>query len=130
MYNSALAHLCSTIQNGQRAGLPKVEIPETRLCIILTRILVKEGLIGGYRVTDEIPFKYIIFYLKYTEGGPAIETMKCVSKPGHPVYWFAEQIRKESGSSSTYMLATSFGMMTHRKAAKLGIGGTVICKIN
>ena len=55
--------------------------------------------------------------------------LKRISKPGLRVYAEKEKIPRVLGGLGTVIISTSQGVMTGKKAKKLGIGGEIICYI-
>ena len=69
-------------------------------------------------------------YLKYGKDRKGvIEGLKRISKPGLRVYAEKENIPRVLGGLGTVIISTSQGIMTGKKAKKLGIGGEIMCYI-
>ena len=72
----------------------------------------------------------IRLYLKYTDSKrPVISGIKRISKPGLRVYASKDELPKVLGGLGVAIISTSSGIMTDKKARKLGIGGEVMAYI-
>ena len=68
-------------------------MPSSKIKEGIARILVEEGFIEGYAVTDEAPHPNLIVRLKYTpQGRPVISGLDRVSRPGRRFYSGAKDI--------------------------------------
>jgi len=64
-----------------------VLVPRSKVKVAIAQILLDEGFIQGYEVTDERPQPNIRVWLKYDEKRkPILTNLKRVSKPGRRVY--------------------------------------------
>lgn len=86
-----LSDMLTRIRNGQRAGLDAILMPPymPKICLQLLDILYKEGYIRGYLEYNDVTknLKQIKILLKYkTEGGPMIQGIFRISKPGRRIY--------------------------------------------
>ena len=52
-----------------------------------------------------------------------------MSRPGRRTYVGRDDVPKVLGGLGTAILTTSQGVMTGREAAKVGVGGEVLCNI-
>ena len=69
-------------------------------------------------------------YLKYTDSKKSvISGIKRISKPGLRVYASKDELPKVLGGLGVAIISTSNGIMTDKKARKLGIGGEVMAYI-
>ena len=69
-------------------------------------------------------------FLKYDYNGePVIENIKRVSKPGLRVYVGAGQAPRVLDGLGISILTTSKGVLSNKKANKLGVGGEIICEV-
>ena len=69
-------------------------------------------------------------FLKYTENKkPVISGIKRISKPGLRIYASKDELPKVLGGLGVAVISTSKGIMTDKKARKLGVGGEVMAYI-
>ena len=87
--------------------------------------------ISSFKVADvRKGIKSIEVKLKYSaKGDPAIKEIKKVSKPGRRVYSSVGDLPEYYSGMGVYILSTSNGVISDRKASALGVGGEVICKV-
>jgi small subunit ribosomal protein S8 len=109
---------------------------KVKLCI--TTILYEEGYILNYKVVvdeNQPNKKYIKIALKYFKSSstdfkkPCINSIKVGSKPSLSVYCKKSNLPRVINGFGTAIISTSSGIMTNKKAKKLGIGGEVLCYV-
>src|SRR5512136_1479421 len=82
-----IADMLTRIRNGLMLRKAFVLVPSSRIKTAIAQILLDEGFIQGYEVTDERPQPNIRVWLKYDNKRRSILTnLKRVSKPGRRVY--------------------------------------------
>lgn len=124
-----VADMLTRIRNGQSANKVKVEMPASKLKKALADILVKEGFISSFSVTDDVK-PVLTVELKYFEGKPVIDMIKRVSKPGLRIYRRANELPKVMGGLGVAIVSTSKGLMSDRAARAAGHGGEVLCYVS
>lgn len=127
-----VADMLTRIRNANVVYHEKVDVPNSRLKEQVARILEEEGFIKSYKViTDKESAKTKLrLYLKYEKNKKrVISGLKRISKPGLRVYKNKDHIDRVFGGLGISVLTTSKGVMTGKKAKKLGIGGEVLCQI-
>lgn len=125
-----IADFLTRIRNANTVYHEKVEAPASRVKRAIADILKEEGWIKDYEVVDDGKQGIIRLYLKYgPEKQRVITGLKRISKPGLRVYARKDSIPKVLGGLGIAILSTSRGIMTDKKARKLGIGGEVICYV-
>ena len=128
-----IADMLTRIRNAIMAGHSYVVVPGSKLKLAIARILKEEGFIENYDVTKDRPQPVIRIRLKYAgdtkDRRSAITSLKRVSKPGRRVYTSKRDIPWVLSGMGIAVLSTSRGVMTGKKARRLGIGGEVLCYI-
>ncbi len=125
-----IGDLLTRIRNAGKARFDKVDIPASRMKITLARIFKDEGFIKNYKVIKDNKQGILRIYLKYDDQNqPLIQRLERVSKPSRRVYNGCEELPKVQGGLGVAVISTSKGVMTDRRARKLGIGGEVLCQI-
>ena len=125
-----IADLLTRIRNAQSAKHDTVDIPASNMKKAICQILVDEGYVKSFTVTEDGKQGVITVTLKYVEGGvPAIKGLKRVSKPGLRIYSNAAELPKVMKGLGTAIISTSKGVMTDREARKMNIGGEVLAFI-
>jgi small subunit ribosomal protein S8 len=130
MHTDPIADLLTRIRNATGVRHHQVTAPSSKMNVSLARVLREEGFIQGYDVTKDRPRPMLRIWLKYTEDGdPVITALKRVSKPGCRVYAGKEELPRVKSGLGIAILSTSRGIMTDKKARRMGIGGEVLCHV-
>ena len=96
----------------------------------ICQILLDEGYIKSFTVTDDGKQGIIKVTLKYGEGKkPVITGLRRVSKPGLRIYTSVEDMPKVLKGLGIAIVSTSKGLLTDRKARKENLGGEVLCYV-
>lgn len=126
----AIADLLTRIRNASSAKHETVEIPSSNMKKAICQILVDEGYIKSFTVTDDGKQGIIKVTLKYGEGKkPVITGLRRVSKPGLRIYSDVENMPKVLKGLGIAIVSTSKGVMTDRQARKEHVGGEVLAFI-
>lgn len=130
MMTDPIADMLTRIRNAVNAKHKVVEVPASNIKKSIAQILLDEGFIDGFNVTDDGKQGIITIDLKY---GPneekVISGIKKISKPGLRVYARANEVPKVLGGLGIAIVSTSKGLVTDKVARKEGIGGEVICYV-
>jgi small subunit ribosomal protein S8 len=123
-----ISDMLARIRNANRALLPGVEVPHSKIKESIASILKKEGYINDFAVEGKIP-KTIKVKLKYQGKKSIIEGLKRVSTPGLRRYVGSTDIPRVRGGLGVAVLSTSEGVMTGVQARKKNIGGELLCYV-
>lgn len=121
-----ISDMLTRIRNANRALLPDVEIPHSKLKESIANILKREGYISDFTVAGKIP-RTIKLRLKYQGKKSVIEGLRRISSPGLRHYVGATEIPRVRGGLGVAVVSTSEGLMTGTQARKKNIGGEVVC---
>lgn len=124
-----LADMFTRIRNAQMAKKVQVEIPASKAKEAVAKVLLDEGYIAGYNVSDEKK-PVMTVDLKYFEGNPVIDKIARVSRPGLRVYKSAGEIPKVKGGLGVMIVSTNQGIISDRAARKANVGGELICEVS
>ncbi len=125
-----IADLLTRIRNASSARHDSVEIPASNMKKAICQILVDEGYVKNYTVTQDGKQGVIKVTLKYGEGKtPVIQGLRRVSKPGLRIYSSAAELPKVMKGLGIAIISTSRGVMTDREARKQNLGGEVLAFI-
>ncbi len=125
-----IADLLTRIRNASNAKHETVEIPSSNMKKAIVQILLDEGYIKNFTVTDDGKQGIIKVTLKYGEGkASAINGLERVSKPGLRIYRNAAEMPKVMKGLGIAIVSTSKGIMTDREARKENVGGEVLAFI-
>lgn len=118
------------IRNGVLASKRQVVAPYSLIKHQVAQILQGEGFIKGVIVKGDTPQeKHLVIDLKYVDGESVIHEITRVSKPGRRIYKSAEQVKPVIGGLGIAILTTPRGVVSHKKAQQISVGGEVICTV-
>jgi small subunit ribosomal protein S8 len=126
--NDPISDMLTRIRNANRALLPSVAIPHSKLKESLAGILKREGYIGDFSVEGQVP-RVIKLKLKYQGKKSIIEGLQRISTPGLRRYVGSTEIPRVRGGLGVAVLSTSEGVMTGNQARKKNLGGELLCYV-
>ena len=122
-----IADMLTRIRNAGTAKHETVDIPASKLKAAIAEILLEEGYISKVEKMEDDKQGIIRITLKYTANKKTvISGIKRISKPGLRVYANKEELPKVLNGLGIAIVSTSKGVMTDKKARKLGLGGEVM----
>ena len=122
-----VADMLTRIRNANSARHETVDVPASNLKKSIAQILLDEGYIKSYTVTDEGVQGNIHITLKYLGNkGKVITGLRRVSKPGLRVYAGADELPRVLKGLGIAIISTSKGVMTDKAARAAHIGGEVL----
>ncbi len=132
----AIGDFLTIIRNGLMRSKRSVIAPYSRMRESISRILKDEGFISDYVVLDDSPSKKSIkLLLKYVDGESVIHDIQRVSTPSRrryvritKVHGF-HRLKPVIGGLGLSILTTSRGLLSHKKAKELGVGGELVCTV-
>ncbi len=123
-----IADMLTRIRNAHHRSKPEVTMPASKLKASIAQVLLDEGYIGAFSVSDEVKPNLTV-ELKYFEGKPVIEEITRISKPSLRLYVGSGDVPKVRSGLGVAIVSTSNGVMTDRAARSAGIGGEVLCTV-
>ena len=123
-----ISDLLTRIRNANRALLPIVELPHSRMKESVAHILKKEGYIGDVSVEGKDK-KTLKLKLKFEGKKGVIEGLRRVSTPGLRRYVGSTEIPRVRGGLGISIVSTSQGLMTGNQARKNNVGGELLCYV-
>ncbi len=125
-----IADMLTRIRNAIMARHDFVPVPASKMKLSIARILREEGFVSDYEVLRGKPHRVIKIYLKYGDNNQSVVSgLERVSKPGLRVYAQRKEIPRVYGGMGIAILSTPSGVMTGRKAWRLGVGGELLCYV-
>lgn len=125
-----IADMLTRIRNALVAKHEAVEVPASKMKLAIAEILLNEGYIRAYSVSDEGVERMINITLKYGPNRQRVITgLKRISKPGLRVYARNDKLPRVLNGLGIAIISTSRGVMTDREARKLGVGGEVLAYV-
>lgn len=128
-----IADMLTRLRNANQAFHDSVSMPHSKIKEGVAEILQQEGYITSFEVaepTDGEVSKTLTITLKYGRNRErSIAGVRRVSKPGLRVYAKHTGLPKVLGGLGVAIISTSQGLLTDRKANKLGVGGEVLAYV-
>ena len=125
-----IADMLTRVRNGLTVRKSFVLVPSSKIKVAIAQILLEEGFIQGYEVTNERPQPNIRVWLKYDKNRRSVVTgLKRVSKPGRRVYKGKRELPWVLSGLGIAIVSTPRGVMTDREARRHGVGGEVLCYV-
>lgn len=130
MMTDPIADMLTRIRNANNARHKSVAIPASNIKKKIASILLDEGYIKGFNVTEDDKQGIITIDLKYgKDNEKVIAGIKRISKPGLRVYVRSNEVPKVLGGLGIAIISTSKGIVTDKVARKDGVGGEIICYV-
>lgn len=126
-----IADLLTRIRNANSANHDSLEVSASNVKIEITKILLDEGYIKSYELIQQPVQNKIKITLKYGARNreKVITDLKRISKPGLRIYRSHDNLPTVLRGLGIAIVTTSQGVMTAKRAKKLGIGGEVIAHV-
>ncbi len=124
-----ISDMLTRIRNAQMVRKDEVNIPASKLKFQLASILKAEGYVESVEMNTTGTWPVIRLVLKYRKGRPVIEEIKRCSRPGRREYVGKDEIPRVYQGLGISILSTSKGVISHRQARKLGVGGELLCTV-
>ncbi|MCX5922247.1 MAG: 30S ribosomal protein S8 [Candidatus Dependentiae bacterium] len=126
----SIGNFLTIIRNGLLVSKPFVLAPYAKMRDAIAQILKEEGFIRDFVVeTDEAGKKSIKVLFKYVDGESVIHEITRISKPSRRFYTGASTIKPVISGLGLSILTTSKGVISHKTAESLSVGGEVICTV-
>ena len=127
-----IADMLTRIRNANVVMHDTVRMPSSKQKVALAEVLVREGYITGFSVSDNPsrPGDILEIEMKYSaERHRTISGIKRVSKPGLRVYKKSTELPRVLGGLGVAVLSTSQGLMSDREARQRHMGGEILCYV-
>jgi small subunit ribosomal protein S8 len=125
-----ISDMLTRIRNALIVRKSYVLVPSSKIKLAIAQILLEEGFIQGYEVTNERPQANIRLWLKYDDRRrPLVTGLKRVSRPGKRVYKGKQELPWVLSGLGIAIVSTPKGVMTDREARRQGVGGEVLCYV-
>ena len=125
-----VADLLTRIRNANTANHPAVDVPASRVKAAIAEILKEEGFIDGVERLSDGPQGTLRIKLRYgPEKEKVITGLRRISRPGVRVYTGKGEIPRVLGGLGIVIISTSRGIMSGKRAKKLGVGGEVLAYV-
>lgn len=145
--------LCARVQNGFRARLQAIAVPDTKMNLAVSNILYREGFVssvarGNHSSPDatytpttpaNIATRRLWLTLKYKDNKPALNSLSVVSKPSKKVTFTVNEMKDLAAGRRAKFIAplrpgeiaimnTNRGVLDLEEALKQNVGGEILCR--
>jgi small subunit ribosomal protein S8 len=128
--NDPLGDMITRIRNAQMRAKSKVSTPGSKLRARVLDVLQTEGYIRGYATVEHSDGRTEFeIELKYFDGGPVIQEIARVSKPGRRVYASVKALPRIHNGLGVAILSTPKGVMADHAARDANVGGEILCTV-
>lgn len=118
------------IRNAVMVSKPSIATAHSNMRYAIASILKEEGFINEIVVENVGTNKKVMkLKLRYVDGESAIHDIKRISTPGCRVYAGITEVRPVIGNLGISILSTNRGVMSHKKAKQLNVGGEIVCTV-
>jgi len=130
MLNDPIADMLTRIRNANRINRKQVSMPASRMKVGIAEVLLREGFIEKYTVTEASPGSTLEIDLKYgPDGEQVVRSIDRISKPGCRRYMGAKDIRPVLSGLGIYVISSPKGVISDRTAREQNVGGEILCKV-
>ncbi len=137
MTKDLTSDMLTRIRNGILVKQNYVNVQYCKLNCDILKVLLREGYITNFDIfsnfKNQKQIKITLKYKGWWIKRPFFSKIIRVSKPGQRMYAnyqdFSKKVSLLKHSQGTAVISTSSGVMSHRKAIQLKIGGEIICYI-
>jgi len=125
-----IADMLTRIRNANTANHKTADIPASRTKHAIAQILKDEGFIDAFERVNEGPQGVLRVHLKYgPEKEKIINGLRRISRPGLRVYTGKTDIPRVLGGLGLVIMSTPVGIVSGKRAKKLGVGGEVLAYV-
>lgn len=129
-----IADMFTRIRNAYKAKHATVNIPASKLKQNILEVLKKEGFIGEIvKVSGAdlaLPYDVLKVELRYdVKGHSPLHEIRKISLPSRRVYLEKKGITPYKNGIGVKILSTSKGVISDKKARKLGVGGELLATV-
>jgi small subunit ribosomal protein S8 len=125
-----IADMLTRIRNANTANHKVVDIPASRTKQAIAQILRDEGFIENFERLNEGPQGTLRLSLRYgPEKEKIITGLRRISRPGLRVYAGKTEVPRVLGGLGLVIMSTPQGIMSGKRARKLGVGGEVLAYV-
>ena len=125
-----IADFLTRIRNALRADKRWVDVPSSNLKKRIAYVLKEEKYIKDFFFINDGNFQIIRIFLKYDFNGVSvIENISRCSRPGQRIYVGSQDIPRVLDGLGISILSTSKGVLSNKTAAKLKVGGELLCEV-
>ena len=125
-----VASLLIQIKNAYMANKNEVSFPYSKMVLSIGKVLKDEGYIKDIKEAKEEGRQVVTATLLYRKNEAALKDVKIISKPSVHTYVNKVKTKKAATKYDLAIVSTNQGIMSNRKATKLGIGGELLARVS
>lgn len=125
-----IASFLIQIKNAYMANKNEISFPYSKMVFSIGMVLKDEGYIKDIKEDKEDEKPVVKATLLYRKNEAAMRDVKIISKPSVHTYVNKVKTRKAATKYDLAILSTNQGIMSNRKATKLGIGGELLARVS
>lgn len=131
MSRDTIGDFLTIIRNGVARSRPFIVAPHSRINADIAHILKDEGFVRDVHTvtSEETGHPALKVMLKYVDGESSIHAITRKSTPGRRVYTNVNGLEPVIGGLGVAILTTNKGVLSHKKATELGVGGELLCTV-
>ncbi len=118
------------IKNAYMANKNEVSFPYSKMVLSIGKVLKDEGYLKDIKEAKEDGKQVVTATLLYRKNEAALKDVKIISKPSVHTYVNKVKTRKAATKYDLAIVSTNQGVMSNRKATKLGIGGELLARVS
>ncbi len=128
--NDPIADMLTRIRNANMAAHPTVDVPASRVKTAIAQILKDEGFIENFEPVAGGHQGKLRIVLRYgPEKERVLTGLRRISRPGLRVYTSKTMIPRVLGGLGLVIISTPQGIMSGKRARKIGVGGEVLAYV-
>lgn len=126
-----IADLLTRVRNGSKARKEYIECPWSKVKERLVHVMIAEGYLKDVNVVEiDDCKKNLRVWIRYDrQQQPVIRGVRRISRPSHRVYVGAKKMPSVRRGMGVNILSTPSGIVPDREAARLNVGGELLCSI-
>ncbi len=118
------------IKNAYMANKNEMSFPYSKMILSIGKVLKDEGYIKEIKEGKEEGRQVVNVNLLYRKNVAALKDVKIISKPSVHTYIGKTKTKTAATKFDVAIVSTNQGIMSNRKAMKLGIGGELLARVS
>lgn len=112
------------------ANKNEMSFPYSKMILSIGKVLKDEGYIKEIKEGKTDGRQVVMATLLYRKNQAALKDVKIISKPSVHTYINKAKAQKAATKYDLAIVSTNQGIMSHRKANKLGLGGELLARVS
>lgn len=125
-----VANFLVQIKNAYMANKNEMSFPYSKMIFAIGKVLKEEGYIKDVKEGKIDGKSVVLATLLYKKNEAALKDVKIISKPSVHKYVGKEKAKRSATRFDLAIISTNQGIMSNKKATKLGIGGELLARVS